>query len=210
VRNSSPSPFPTSRGRHGGRPFQTRLVHHRLLDRIWSRALRHPPQARLLRRRDGARQSESRGHCRRPRQGWARACARCRQTEADRRRGQGGRGPLRPHRRAREQCRLRLSRGDRGGRRCRRARDLRHQFLRPRRHDAAVLPIMRAQKSGAIVNISSIGGFIGFPGSGYYAATKFAVEGLSEALSKEVAPARHQSPSLSSPAPSAPTGPAAL
>ena len=52
----------------------------------------------------------------------------------------------------------------------------------------AVLPIMRAQKSGAIVNVSSIGGFIGFPGSGYYAATKFAVEGLSEALSKEVAP----------------------
>ena len=52
----------------------------------------------------------------------------------------------------------------------------------------AVLPVMRAQKSGAIVNISSIGGFIGFPGSGYYAATKFAVEGLSESLSKEVAP----------------------
>src|ERR1700729_1294911 len=52
----------------------------------------------------------------------------------------------------------------------------------------AVLPVMRAQKSGAIVNISSIGGFIGFPGSGYYAATKFAVEGLSEALSKEVGP----------------------
>jgi NAD(P)-dependent dehydrogenase (short-subunit alcohol dehydrogenase family) len=52
----------------------------------------------------------------------------------------------------------------------------------------AALPVMRAQKSGAIVNVSSIGGFIGFPGSGYYAATKFAVEGLSEALSKEVAP----------------------
>jgi NAD(P)-dependent dehydrogenase (short-subunit alcohol dehydrogenase family) len=52
----------------------------------------------------------------------------------------------------------------------------------------AVLPLMRAQKAGAIVNISSMGGFIGFPGSGYYAATKFAVEGLSEALSKEVAP----------------------
>src|SRR5271157_5879971 len=51
-----------------------------------------------------------------------------------------------------------------------------------------VLPVMRAQRSGAIVNISSMGGFIGFPGSGYYAATKFAVEGLSEALSKEVAP----------------------
>ena len=52
----------------------------------------------------------------------------------------------------------------------------------------AVLPLMRAQKSGAIVNISSMGGFIGFPGFGYYAATKFAVEGLSESLSKEVAP----------------------
>ncbi|HEY4807677.1 MAG TPA: oxidoreductase [Roseiarcus sp.] len=52
----------------------------------------------------------------------------------------------------------------------------------------SVLPIMRAQKSGAIVNVSSMGGFIGFPGSGYYAATKFAVEGLSEALSKEVGP----------------------
>jgi NAD(P)-dependent dehydrogenase (short-subunit alcohol dehydrogenase family) len=52
----------------------------------------------------------------------------------------------------------------------------------------AVLPIMRAQRSGAIVNVSSMGGFIGFPGSGYYAATKFAVEGLSESLSKEVAP----------------------
>jgi len=52
----------------------------------------------------------------------------------------------------------------------------------------AVLPVMRAQRSGAIVNISSVGGFIGFPGTGYYPATKFAVEGLSESLSKEVAP----------------------
>ncbi|RBP13891.1 NADP-dependent 3-hydroxy acid dehydrogenase YdfG [Roseiarcus fermentans] len=52
----------------------------------------------------------------------------------------------------------------------------------------AVLPHMRAQKSGAIVNVSSQGGFIGFAGVGYYNATKFAVEGLSEALAKEVAP----------------------
>ncbi len=52
----------------------------------------------------------------------------------------------------------------------------------------AVLPLMRAEKSGAVVNISSVGGFIGNPGSAYYAATKFAVEGLSEALSKEVGP----------------------
>lgn len=52
----------------------------------------------------------------------------------------------------------------------------------------AVLPGMRTRRSGHIVNISSQGGMIGFPGSGYYAATKFAVEGLSESLSKEVAP----------------------
>ena len=52
----------------------------------------------------------------------------------------------------------------------------------------AVLPIMRAQKSGTIVNISSMGGVCGFPGIGYYNATKFAVEGLSEAMAKELAP----------------------
>jgi NAD(P)-dependent dehydrogenase (short-subunit alcohol dehydrogenase family) len=51
-----------------------------------------------------------------------------------------------------------------------------------------VLPVMRAQKSGTIVNISSMGGVCGFPGIGYYNATKFAVEGLSEALAKELAP----------------------
>jgi len=52
----------------------------------------------------------------------------------------------------------------------------------------AVLPGMRARRHGTIVNIASVGGIIGFPGSGYYAATKFAVEGLSEALASEVAP----------------------
>lgn len=50
------------------------------------------------------------------------------------------------------------------------------------------LPGMRARKRGHIVNISSVGGLIGNPASGYYNATKFAVEGLSEALAKEVAP----------------------
>lgn len=52
----------------------------------------------------------------------------------------------------------------------------------------AVLPGMRARRRGHIVNISSLAGFVGFPGSGYYAATKHAVEGLSDALAKEVAP----------------------
>ncbi|HEV8592823.1 MAG TPA: SDR family NAD(P)-dependent oxidoreductase, partial [Pyrinomonadaceae bacterium] len=50
----------------------------------------------------------------------------------------------------------------------------------------AALPKMRERKSGTIVNISSIGGFVGFPGVGYYNATKFAVNGFSEALKKEV------------------------
>ena len=52
----------------------------------------------------------------------------------------------------------------------------------------ALLPQFREQRSGAIVNFSSIGGLIGAPGWGYYNATKFAVEGLSEALSAEMAP----------------------
>jgi NAD(P)-dependent dehydrogenase (short-subunit alcohol dehydrogenase family) len=52
----------------------------------------------------------------------------------------------------------------------------------------SVLPGMRSRGRGHIINISSVGGLIGNPSSGYYNATKFAVEGLSEALSKEVEP----------------------
>ena len=52
----------------------------------------------------------------------------------------------------------------------------------------AVLPYMRKRKSGHILNVASIGGLRAFPGVGFYNATKFAVDGLSEALSKEVAP----------------------
>ncbi|MEJ7911999.1 MAG: oxidoreductase [Chitinophagaceae bacterium] len=52
----------------------------------------------------------------------------------------------------------------------------------------AVLPGMRKQRSGNVINFSSIGGLVGFTATGFYHATKFAVEGLSEALSKEVDP----------------------
>jgi NAD(P)-dependent dehydrogenase (short-subunit alcohol dehydrogenase family) len=52
----------------------------------------------------------------------------------------------------------------------------------------AVLPAMRAQRSGRILNISSIGGYRGAAGFGVYSSTKFAVEGLSEALHAELAP----------------------
>ena len=51
-----------------------------------------------------------------------------------------------------------------------------------------VLPIMRLQKSGIIINISSISGLAGVPIQSAYCATKFAVEGLSEALSFELEP----------------------
>ena len=51
-----------------------------------------------------------------------------------------------------------------------------------------VLPGMRARERGHIINISSVGGLLGNPGAGYYNASKFAVEGLSEALAKEVGP----------------------
>ena len=51
-----------------------------------------------------------------------------------------------------------------------------------------VLPHMRARRKGHILNIASIGGLRSFPGVGFYNATKYAVDGLSEALSKEVAP----------------------
>lgn len=51
-----------------------------------------------------------------------------------------------------------------------------------------VLPVMRAQRSGLIVNMSSIGGLIGLPFQSFYSAAKFAVEGYSEAVRQEVEP----------------------
>jgi NAD(P)-dependent dehydrogenase (short-subunit alcohol dehydrogenase family) len=52
----------------------------------------------------------------------------------------------------------------------------------------AALPILRAQGGGAIVNISSLGGQLSFAGFSAYSASKFALEGASEALAQEVAP----------------------
>jgi len=51
----------------------------------------------------------------------------------------------------------------------------------------AVLPTMRAQKGGVILNISSIAGLVAYRGSGFYAATKHALEAINESLSIEVA-----------------------
>jgi len=52
----------------------------------------------------------------------------------------------------------------------------------------AVLPGMRKRRKGHIINITSVAGFIGYPGSGYYAASKHAVEGLSDSLAAEGKP----------------------
>jgi NAD(P)-dependent dehydrogenase (short-subunit alcohol dehydrogenase family) len=52
----------------------------------------------------------------------------------------------------------------------------------------AALPTLRAQRSGTIVNLSSMGGVIGFPASSMYNASKFAVEGLTAGLRQDLAP----------------------
>lgn len=61
-------------------------------------------------------------------------------------------------------------------------------FHGTRRVIQAALPHLRAQRSGHIVNITSMAAVAPNPGSGYYSAAKMAVEGLSQALAKEVAP----------------------
>jgi NAD(P)-dependent dehydrogenase (short-subunit alcohol dehydrogenase family) len=59
-------------------------------------------------------------------------------------------------------------------------------FFGPAALTRAVLPHMRERGSGAVVQMSSMGGRFTFPGAGAYSATKFALEGWSEALAKEV------------------------
>jgi len=51
-----------------------------------------------------------------------------------------------------------------------------------------ILPLMRACGRGHVINVSSVGGIVGSPASGYYNASKFAVEGLTQALAQEVGP----------------------
>lgn len=69
--------------------------------------------------------------------------------------------------------------------------ELRHQFevnvFAPAALIKAVLPHMRARRRGHILNITSMGGFITLPGIAWYCGSKFALEGISEVLGKEVA-----------------------
>ena len=63
-------------------------------------------------------------------------------------------------------------------------------FLGAVRMTKAVLPLMRAQGAGRIVNVSSLGGLVGLPMNSAYAASKFALEGFSESLRLELLPDR--------------------
>jgi NAD(P)-dependent dehydrogenase (short-subunit alcohol dehydrogenase family) len=70
--------------------------------------------------------------------------------------------------------------------------DLRHQFdvnvFGPVAMMKAVLPFMRARRRGHILNITSMGGYITMPGIAYYCGSKFALEGISDTLAREVQP----------------------
>ena len=89
-------------------------------------------------------------------------------------------------RRARQQRRLQPVGRDREGADGRGARAVRDERLRARAADPARAPGMREQGWGKIVNVTSMGGRLTFPGGGYYHATKYAVEAISDALRFEV------------------------
>ena len=204
----SPSPLPTLRGRNGGRPFQTRLVHHRLFDRIGRELaviLLNRGYRVVVTARDKAKVNDI--VVSHDKTGLALALDVDKQDEidaavkaAEARFGRidvlvnnAGYGYL-----------AAIEEGDDD--------DVRAMFdtnfFGLAAMTRAVLPIMRAQKSGAVVNISSIGGFIGFPGSGYYAATNSRSKACPRRCRRKARRTESRS-SSSSRARSAPTGPAA-
>ena len=105
------------------------------------------------------------------------------------RRGQAGARPLRAARRRRQQRGLRPVRLHRGADRGRRPRaQIETNVFGALWITQAALPFLRAQRSGHIIQVSSIGGITAFQNVGIYHASKWALEGFSQALAQEVAP----------------------
>ena len=158
--------------------------HHRLLLRDRPRDRRAPRRARLHRLRHRA----PRGGDRRPRGArLPRARARRHRRGVD---AGGGRGGRRPSRARSARSSTTPATASRARSRKSRWRDVRRQFetnvFGLVRMCQLVLPGMRAQRHGRIVNVSSMGANFTFPGGGFYHATKYAVEAISDALRFEV------------------------
>ena len=116
------------------------------------------------------------------------ARARCHGPGTDQRRSYGGRAEVRRRRRFDQQRGLRLPRRGRGGQRGRYPNLFDTHFFGTVGMIKAVLPGMRARRSGTIVNISSIGATRTPVGSGYYSAAKAAIEGMTGSLRGELEP----------------------
>ena len=106
------------------------------------------------------------------------------------RRRQRGRRPggekVRPHRRGPEQCRLQPARQLRGAENQDIERQFATNFWGVMYVMRAALPVMRKQRSGHFINMSSVAGVVGLKHCSAYGASKFAVEGLSLAVAEEV------------------------